>query len=92
MQHGATRSVLGIIKNTLGFIEEGAKGGKPFFVGSAPIAPHVEYLGSGGFLVPQPAPRHAGLYPNATIPRGYNFNPDQVCFNPVERYLTLTLF
>lgn len=56
---------------------------KPFFLGVTPIGPHSEtVLGEAGgtkFLAPIPADRHKDLFSCVKVPRGGNFNPDQVC-------------
>ena len=58
------------------FLEDAHTAGKPFFVGIAPIAPHVQT--NSPTKHPVPAKRHEGLFPNATVPRTTNFNPNEV--------------
>lgn len=43
---------------------------KPFYLTVAPVSPHVEIPG-----LPVPLARHATDFPNATAPKGKNFNP-----------------
>lgn len=77
-----------VAERALGFLDDALKfnGSKPFFVGIAPIGPHNNGLGgetSAGATPPIPAKRHENLFPNITVPRTYNFNPDKVsldCF------------
>jgi arylsulfatase A-like enzyme len=54
------------------FVAEWA-GRQPFFLLVAPYAPHKPYV---------PAPRHAGLYADATAPRGPSFNEADVSDKP----------
>ncbi|KAJ0367190.1 hypothetical protein COL154_003261 [Colletotrichum chrysophilum] len=71
-----------VAERALGFLDDALKfnGSKPFFVGIAPIGPHNNGLGgetSAGATPPIPAKRHENLFPNITVPRTYNFNPDK---------------
>lgn len=67
----------------LGFLEDAAKasrqeGGRPFFVGIAPVAPHSNSENAGVGTVfgpPIPAKRHENLFPDIQVPRTANFNP-----------------
>jgi arylsulfatase A-like enzyme len=63
-----------VANKTFAFIEEAAKGDKPFFLVSAPIAPH-----SNGrpplFTAPVSAERHKDLFKDVKVPRTANFNP-----------------
>ncbi|KAH7102237.1 alkaline-phosphatase-like protein [Auriculariales sp. MPI-PUGE-AT-0066] len=60
----------------LKYINDAHKAGKPFFVGIAPVGPHVRtQAGKGEEHTPQPAKRHEHMFPNATVPRTPNFNP-----------------
>ncbi|EPQ30903.1 uncharacterized protein PFL1_01801 [Pseudozyma flocculosa PF-1] len=63
----------------LSMLDEAVKSDQPFFVGIAPIGPHAELLPADKsvFLPPVSAPRHAHLFPDATIPRTPSFNPDR---------------
>lgn len=67
----------------LGFLDEAIQASdRPFFLGVAPIAPHSETVVSGAegaqFYPPVPAKRHEHLFPDATVPRRPNFNPNTV--------------
>lgn len=66
----------------LGFLDDAiASSHRPFFLGVAPIAPHSETVVNprpAKFNPPVPAKRHEHLFPNVTIPRKPNFNPDKV--------------
>lgn len=66
----------------LEFLDEASRSDRPFFLGVAPIAPHtdVEFLTDRlvKFIPPIPAKRHEGLFPDAKIPRGPSFNPEEV--------------
>ncbi|KAH9904946.1 alkaline-phosphatase-like protein [Xylariomycetidae sp. FL2044] len=73
----------------LGLLNEAAEGGKPFFLGVAPVSPHANLWapsykdGTGSdfndieFSAPIPAERHANLFEGAKVPRTENFNPDK---------------
>ena len=68
----------------LDYIDEAHKAGKPFFVGIAPIGPHMQTWSAG--QVPNPpehlpisAPRHSHMFPNVKVPSTKNFNPTEVC-------------
>jgi arylsulfatase len=65
------------------YINDVHKAGKPFFVGIAPIGPHVQTW--SGDATPTPpehlpisAPRHSHMFPNITVPPTKNFNPSKV--------------
>jgi arylsulfatase A-like enzyme len=75
----------------LGFLDDAAKGERPFFLGIAPVAPHsnVESLDMNDenpdygdientvtFGPPIPAKRHEHLFKDVKVPRTPNFNPD----------------
>lgn len=66
----------------VGFLDDAIKASdRPFFLGVAPIAPHSETITGGGaarFNAPVPAKRHEHLFPNVTVPRTPNFNPNTV--------------
>ncbi|KAB5585019.1 alkaline-phosphatase-like protein [Coniochaeta sp. 2T2.1] len=72
---------------SLGFLDDAAKGDKPFFIAMSPIAPHsnaelkqdekvTNHLLAAHFSAPIPAKRHEHLFPNVTVPRTGHFNPD----------------
>lgn len=71
-----------IAATAVGFLDDAiAASDRPFFLGVAPIAPHSETITNPRpvkFNAPVPAKRHEHLFPNATIPRTPNFNPDKV--------------
>jgi hypothetical protein len=69
------------------YINKAHEAGKPFFVGIAPIAPHVQTWprGAGGNVRPIPpehlpisALRHSHMFPNVMVPPTKNFNPNKV--------------
>ena len=78
-----------LAEKSYGFIDEGVKSGKPFFITIATVAPHAngdkgeddqgqdqELSGEGN--APIPAKRHENLFPNAQVDRKRdNFNPDK---------------
>ncbi|KAI0391452.1 arylsulfatase-like protein [Xylariaceae sp. FL0594] len=85
-----------LAEKALGFIDEAygessrtKGGGKPFFLGIAPVAPHANIwspafkhgnhsnLTEVEFSPPVPASRHAHLFSQARVPRTENFNPDR---------------
>lgn len=55
-------------------MEEAAKADKPFFLVSAPIAPHSN--GPPPFSAPISAERHKDLFKDVKVPRTGSFNPD----------------
>jgi arylsulfatase A-like enzyme len=60
-------------------LDNAVSDGAPFFLTLAPIAPHSNvnpYVNGGAFSAPIPAARHADLFPNVTVPRTANFNPE----------------
>lgn len=69
-----------IASAAVGFLDDAiAASDRPFFLGVAPIAPHSETITNPRpvkFNAPVPAKRHEHLFPNVTIPRTPNFNPD----------------
>lgn len=72
-----------IANKTYGFLEDGIKSGKPFFLTSAIMAPHAnvaipDSLTGPIFTAPIPAERHKDLFPHAKVPRTTNFNPSKV--------------
>lgn len=60
-----------------GFLDDALKGDKPWFLGVAPVAPHADSNATNGFGPPVPPPRFEHLFPNATVPRTPNFNPEK---------------
>jgi N-acetylglucosamine-6-sulfatase len=73
----------------VGFLDDAIKASdRPFFLGVAPIAPHSETITGGGaakFNTPVPAKRHSHLFPNVTVPRTPNFNPNSVRSSALSR-------
>ncbi|KAH4348839.1 arylsulfatase [Parastagonospora nodorum] len=61
----------------LEFIDTVANTSKPFFIGIAPIGPHAEFNGTGGFTKAVGAKRHQKLFLDAKAPRTSNWNPDK---------------
>ncbi|QDS69091.1 hypothetical protein FKW77_010126 [Venturia effusa] len=61
-------------EKTFALLEEAAESDKPFFLVSAPIAPHAN--GRLPFSAPVPADRHKDLFKDLKLPRTNNFNPD----------------
>ncbi|KAF5557612.1 arylsulfatase [Fusarium napiforme] len=78
---------------TINYIREAHAAGKPFFMGSAPIAPHSEVIVQPDtynatisptdpsiqpLILPQkPAKRHANMFRDLKVPRTPNFNPQE---------------
>ena len=81
-----------LAQKAYGFLEDGVKSKKPFFLTVAPVAPHSnvnlssfdpgknidDSLKAIVMTAPIPAERHKHLFPNARVPRRENFNPDKV--------------
>jgi len=73
-----------ITKKALGFLDDGLKGERPFFLTVAPVAPHSNVdpsaLGTGAVTMSAPIPleRHQHLFEDVKVPRTKNFNPDEV--------------
>ncbi|KAH9902356.1 Arylsulphatase [Xylariomycetidae sp. FL2044] len=67
-----------LAEKAYGFLDDAVTGGQPFFLGLAPVAPHSNCAGTNdtGFTPPIAAERHKNLFPNVTVPRTTNFNPD----------------
>ncbi|KAL2018715.1 hypothetical protein VTK56DRAFT_421 [Thermocarpiscus australiensis] len=67
-----------LAEKAYGFLDDAAKGERPFFLGIAPVAPHsnVDLQDAVTFTPPIPAKRHEDLFKGVTIPRTPNFNPD----------------
>ncbi|KAI1330959.1 alkaline-phosphatase-like protein [Xylariaceae sp. FL0255] len=88
VNHEGEYSVDLVTNKSLGFLDDAVADGKPFFLTAAPIAPHSHVI-IGGYWVnstyynetsstqapPQPALRHATLFPDAIVPRTPSFNP-----------------
>lgn len=80
-----------ITEKALGYLDEAAGSGQPFFLGLAPVAPHSDVQPSAvappgqrppdgdraRFSGPIPAERHRHLFRDVEIPRTDNFNPDK---------------
>ncbi|EJT70274.1 hypothetical protein GGTG_12447 [Gaeumannomyces tritici R3-111a-1] len=76
-----------LASKALGFIDDAAEslkpenGGRPFFIGLAPIAPHSDVAsdrgnGKAAISAPVAAKRHENLFADVKVPRTANFNPD----------------
>lgn len=71
----------------LNFLDEANNSTRPFFMMLAPLAPHVELLGTNNKALPNvsygpgilhppvPQPQYANAFPDAIVPRTPNFNP-----------------
>ncbi|KAF5689593.1 arylsulfatase [Fusarium circinatum] len=93
VSHEGTYNTDDLSDKTINYIREAHAAGKPFFVGSAPIAPHSEvvvrpdtYNGTISptdpsiqplILPPKPAKRHADMFRDLKVPRTPNFNPKE---------------
>jgi N-acetylglucosamine-6-sulfatase len=78
-----------------GFLEEAIADTKPFFLAVAPSAPHSNVKFEEDWFVGNtsahsivttptiPAERHKHLFPDTIVPRGPNFNPDEVSAVPL---------
>ena len=80
-----------VAEKASGFLDDALESDEPFFLAVAPVAPHSNIFGDalftdsysaaaggGHFAIPEYAPRHAHLFKDYKIPRGKNFNPEQV--------------
>ena len=82
-----------VVEKTFGFLEDAVAAERPFFLTTAPVAPHsnLDWISSvpvydgddvpdaiGQSGPPIAAKRHEHLFPDAKIPRHANFNPDEV--------------
>lgn len=68
-----------LAEKTYEFLDEATSHDEPFFLGVAPIAPHSDMrLDPFVSAAPQYPERHAGLFKDYKIPRGANFNPENV--------------
>jgi N-acetylglucosamine-6-sulfatase len=84
-----------IAQKALEFLDDAAQSPRPFFLGISPIAPHAEFIYTGGVdqtgfpdmigSPPWPAKRHENLFNDVIVPRTPNFNPDKVsiCREPI---------
>ena len=78
---GSNYSTDVVASKAFGFLDDGVKAGKPFFLGIAPIAPHSEVgepNATSEFTEPLPAARHKDLFESVWVPRSQSFNPDTV--------------
>lgn len=77
-----------LAEKAYGFLDDAAKGDRPFFLGIAPVAPHsnvylnststdLQHIVEAVFTPPIPAKRHEHLFKDAKVPRTKNFNPDK---------------
>ncbi|KAI9374312.1 alkaline-phosphatase-like protein [Aspergillus egyptiacus] len=75
-----------ITEKALGFLDEGLRGDRPFFLTVAPVAPHsnVDVSALGGddgaptiMTEPIPLDRHKTLFQDVKVPRTKHFNPDK---------------
>ena len=86
-----------VAEKTFSFLEDAVVAEHPFFLATAPVAPHsnMDWIpaaptddgdavanGKGLSGFPIAAKRHEYLFPDAKIPRHANFNPDEVCRSP----------
>ena len=79
-----------LAEKTLGFLDDAVEADRPFFLVTAPVAPHsnVEFIPKdfdkhiikAKFFATPPvaAKRHEHLFPDAKVPRHASFNPDEV--------------
>lgn len=82
-------SVEVLTEKALGLLDEAVEGGKPFFLGVAPVAPHTNIwspnfvygnhsnIADVVFSPPIPEEKYADLFKDAKVPRTENFNPDK---------------
>ncbi|EXA35193.1 hypothetical protein FOVG_13954 [Fusarium oxysporum f. sp. pisi HDV247] len=93
ISHEGTYNTDDLAEKTINYIREAHAAGKPFFLTSAPIAPHNEAVVPEmpdiwtstpddpalrpRLLPPQPAKRHEHLFLDVKVPRTPNFNPDK---------------
>ena len=61
------------------FINARANSSQPFFLWLTPLAPHV---GRPGVGVPEPAPRHKGLFSDIPLPQPPSFNESDISDKP----------
>ena len=68
-----------LASRSLNWIYRAAQKDAPFFAAINPVNPHGALnWATGKFNAPPPAERHRGLFSDAMVPRGDNFNPDVV--------------
>ncbi|KAM6522979.1 hypothetical protein FALCPG4_012586 [Fusarium falciforme] len=93
VNHEGTYNTDDLSDKTIKYIRQAHAAGKPFFIGSAPIAPHSEviphpdsYNGTVSptdpslqplVLPPKPAKRHVNMFRGLRVPRTPNFNPKE---------------
>ena len=64
-----------IVQKSTALLQEAlSQSSKPFFLGIAPTAPHMEVQFDGSFTAPIPPPKYAGLFNNTVVPRVPNYN------------------
>jgi arylsulfatase A-like enzyme len=81
-----------LAQKAFGFLDDAAKGDRPFFLGIAPVAPHSNVAAKlwdrlpdkpedindvMAFTPPIPAERHRHLFKDVKVPRTPHFNPEQ---------------
>lgn len=79
-------------EKTMGFLEDALQSDRPFFLATAPIAPHANIdprdLASASDTLMTAAisePQYKHLFKDAKVPRTANFNPKDVCWLTVVR-------
>ena len=86
-----------IANKSIELLQEAKAASQPFFLGVTPIGPHSQVVFSltsdqpPVFEPPVPAIRHQDLYPNVTVPRTPNFNPNVVSVGECLRLRASTL-
>ncbi|KAL0565432.1 hypothetical protein V5O48_016596 [Marasmius crinis-equi] len=63
-----------ILEKALGLLDEAFQDGKPFFLGVAPTAPHLEVQFNGTFTEPLPRNGEEELFSGVDVPRIPSFN------------------
>lgn len=87
VNYAGQHSVDILAQKAYGFLDDAARGERPFFLGIAPVAPHsnvnltststdLDGIVEASFSPPIPAKRHEDLFKDVRIPRTKNFNPD----------------
>ncbi|KAL5044367.1 hypothetical protein BDW71DRAFT_186226 [Aspergillus fruticulosus] len=84
MSYEGRHTVEVITEKALGFLGDGLKGDRPFFLTVAPVAPHSNVDVSAGdrgtptiMTEPIPLDRHKSLFQDVKVPRTEHFNPDE---------------
>lgn len=72
-----------IAQRGIDYLNDAHTSGKPFFIGLAPVGPHIQLTPPGHTEkeyphFPIPAKRHEGLFKDVKIRDTKNFNPEQV--------------